>query len=165
MADRIALTNDTVGGGVHSDEATYFFFPQANTTSVGVTSAVTNQFMFAAKANGRVVDAFCGVAQQAVSASGFVSGTTELTQVRINSASNCLATVANVNMTGTSAAVVTTASNAGGGTSAVVTANSAAFSAGDIINIDWKINSTGSAAAGRAMAGSYYAVTVRYAAV
>lgn len=165
MADRIELSNDTVGGGVHSDEASYFFFPQVNITSVATTSVVVLQPAFVAKANGRITDAWCAVAQQAVSASGFVSGTTILAAVRINSGANILATNPQVNMTGTSAAVATVATNQAGGTSAVVTAASANFSAGDIVTFDWTLNSTGSAAAGRAMAGSVFGLTVRYAAI
>ena len=170
LADRIQLTNDSTssGGGIHADEQMFFYNPQVNETSAA-TAATSAQLipLFIAKANGRVVDAFVAVAQTAVSASGFVSGTV-LGNVRVNSAT-CLTTQPSIPMAAASAASNRSRTNNSTNSlaatvSAVVNGASAAFSAGDQISIDYGVISAGSAAAGLAVTGVSVGVVVHYAA-
>lgn len=174
MADRLFLSNDTVGGGVGYAEQT-FCYPCGGTMTEGSVHGAANFSgavlpMFIAKGNGRILDCFIGVVQPALSASGFVSGTVTATP-RINSVAVC-STNPVIKMVGVSSGVVRTSTNnllsaqlSAGGASAVVNVNSANFSTGDQISFDYNTFSVGSAAAGAAGSGFYIGVTVRYAAV
>ena len=163
MANRLLLSNDSTvsGGGIQPDEEVLFFSWAGESSAHGTLSA-TLVPLGVAKANGVISDVFIGVVLPAVSASGFVSGTTEA-QVNINSAAVC-STVPLINMAGSAGQAVRKSTNAGGGTSAVVNVASATFSAGDQISIDYNSRSVGSAAAGAAGKGFFAAVVVRYAA-
>ena len=163
MANRLLLSNDSTvsGGGIQPDEEVLFFM-WANESSAHGTLSATLVPVGIAKANGVISDVYIGVVLPAVSASGFVSGTTEA-QVNINSAA-VLSTLAAINMAGSAGAAVRKATNSGGGVSAIITTASAVFSAGDQISLNYDSRSVGSAAAGAAGKGLYAAVTVRYAA-
>ena len=162
MPDRIFLSNDSTitGGGIEADEEV-FFFSFANESSAHTGSAI-NVPLANAKANGRIVDVWIATVAQAVSASGFVSGTVDAT-AKINSAT-VLSTNPAIAMVGSAGAVARKTTLTGGGTSAVVNVASANFSAGDAITIDWNARSVGSAAAGAAGTGLTVGVKVRYAA-
>lgn len=147
-------------------EEPYFYSPMVSETSAatGATSAQVVPLFIAAHP-GTIVDCIVGVAQTAVSASGFVSGTVNA-NVRVNSAS-VLSTQPAIAMAAASAANNRSITNNGTGslgtvTSAVVNAASAAFNKGDEISIDYGVISAGSAAAGQATKGLYVGVTVRY---
>ena len=170
LADRIVLSNDSTsaGGGIHPDEQMFFYNPQVSETSAA-TGATSAQIvpLFIAKAPGRVVDAFVAVAQTAVSASGFVSGTVNA-NVRINSAT-ILSTQPAIPMAAASAANNRSRTNnattsLAATVSAVVNAASATFQQGDQISIDYGVISAGSAAAGLGVTGVSVGVVVRYAA-
>lgn len=171
--DRIFLSNDSTSsgtGGVHVEENVFAYMPQVSETSA-LTNATSAQIVpvVMAKANGRVVDAYVGLAQNAVSASGFVSGYATA-NVRINSAT-CLSTQPAIYQATASAANNRARSNnvgnsnANSAVSAVVNVTSAVFSAGDMISIDYGYLSAGSAAAGLAATGIYVGFTLRYNAV
>jgi|SRR5579871_6416512 len=168
--DRILLSNDSgsSGGGIQNDEQMFFYTPMTSETSAA-TNATSAQLvpLFQAKAAGRVVDAFVGLAQTAVSASGFVSGTANA-NVRINSV-GILSTQPAITMAAASAANNRSRSNNSGTslgtvTSAIVNQNSNTFAQGDQISIDYGFLSAGSAAAGQAATGIYVGVLVRYSA-
>ena len=166
MADRIFLSNDsTVSAfsGTFPDEEV-FGFSLANESSALTGSATLVPLAGGiAKANGKITDFWIGVVAPAVSASGFISANISAT-VNINSAT-CLSTnPAILGPASSAGAAVRKATNAGGGTSAVVNTASAAFSAGDMISINYNLQSSGSAAAGAAGTGFYAAVKVRYSA-
>lgn len=168
--DRILLSNDSgsSGGGIQNDEQMFFYNPQVNETSA-LTNANSAQLipLFIAKAPGRIVDCFVAVAQTAVSASGFVSGTANA-NVRINSVA-ILSTQPSIGMASASAANNRSRSNNastsnGVVTSAVVNQNSNTFAQGDQISIDYGYLSAGSAAAGLGATGISVGVLVRYSA-
>ena len=148
-------------------EQTLNYNPQVSETSA-CTNATSAQIvpLLTAPHAGQIVDCYIALAQTAVSASGFVSGTANA-NVRINSAT-CLSTVPSIAMASASAANNRTRTNAGGNgvvTSAVVNAASAAFVKGDQISVDYGFLSAGSAAAGLASTGLTVTVVVRYTAV
>jgi hypothetical protein len=170
LADRIELTNDSnsSGGGIHADEQAWTYAIQVSETSAA-NAATSAQIvpLFIAKANGRIYDAFIGVAQTAVSASGFVSALYNA-NVRINSAT-CLSTQPSIGIAAASAANNRSRSNnsnssLGTTVSAVVNAASAYFSQGDMISFDYGVTSAGSAAAGQAFTGLYFGCNVHYSA-
>jgi hypothetical protein len=165
LNDRIFLSNDSVGGGIKTDAQEFFFSPFINETSAVATSSEQLIPFVIAKQNGHIKDLYVGVSQTAVSASGFVSGAVSA-NVRINSALVC-STGPSVVMASASAANNRTATNspnnvAGVKTSAVINYQSAQFSAGDMISLDWAAYSAGSAAAGLAMTGPYFGVLLHY---
>lgn len=150
-------------------EQTYFYNPQVSETSA-LTNANSAQVvpLFVANHPGQVVDCWVAVAQTAVSASGFVSGTANA-NVRINSV-GILSTQPSIGMASASAANNRSRSNNstnsnGVVTSAVVNAASNTFSKGDQVSIDYGFLSAGSAAAGLAATGIQVGVAVRYNAV
>lgn len=163
MPDNIFLSNDTVGYNANEETFVYNF---ASETSV-LNGSATLIPVGIAKANGRVSKVVLGVVRPVLSATGFVSGTTDL-DVLINSAT-CMSTLPAIGMAAASANAVRTATNKPGVNSAavvsgVVNAASANFSAGDQIAINYNARSVGSAAVGATGVGLYAAVTVRYAA-
>jgi hypothetical protein len=157
---RQILSNDSTisGGGVEFDDE-IFTFNFANETSA-LTGSATLVPIVNAKAPGVIADVWIGTVAQAVSASGFVSGTVDA-QVNINSAA-VLSTLPAINMVGSAGQVVRKTTLTGGGVSAVVNLASASFSAGDAISLNWNARSVGSAAAGAAGAGLYVSVRLRY---
>lgn len=166
--DRIFLSNDSTssGGGIHPHTEQFDYSPMVSETSAA-TAATSAQIvpLFVAKEAGRVTNAWIGVAQTAVSASGFVSGTVNM-NVRINSAV-ILSTQAAIPMAAASAANNRSRTNnsttsLAATVSAVVNAASASFVAGDMISIDYGVTSAGSAAAGLPVTGLNLAVNVRY---
>lgn len=166
--DRIVLTNDSTssGGGIHADEQMFFYDPMVNETSAA-TAATSAQLvpLFIAKAPGRITDCFVAVAQTAVSASGFVSGTVNA-NVRVNSAV-ALSTQPSIPMAAASAASNRSRTNNSTTSlattvSAVVNVASASFLQGDQISIDYGVTSAGSAAAGLGVTGVSVGVIVRY---
>lgn len=168
LQDRIYLSNDSnsSGGGIHQDEQTFYPSIQLSETSA-ITGATSAQIvpLFIAKANGRITDLQLGLAQTAVSASGFVSGTANA-NIRINSQTIC-STQPAIGMASASAAnnrsrTNNATSSNGVITSAVINVASANFSAGDQISYDYGFLSAGSAAAGLGATGLYLGVTVRY---
>jgi hypothetical protein len=160
MPARLFLSNDSTvsGGGIEYDEELVFFGTASETSAHGASALQVGSVI--AKGNGTIVDLVVGVSLPAVSASGFVSGTT-LADVRINSAVVC-STQPSIPMAGSAGAAARKCTLAGGGVSAVINANSAAFSAGDMISIDWNAVSVGSAAAGAAGKGVSGYVKLRY---
>ncbi len=175
MADRKVLSNDTYtapqGQGVAYQEEIISF--AINETSVhGAATGVTLLGVAGPMTKpGRIVDFVIGVANIAVSASGFVSANVSA-DVRINSAPVCSTQPAIPGPVGSAGAATRIATNqtftsAAGKpspTSAVINQNSANFSAGDMISIDYALGSAGSAAAGTSGKGFYANVVVRYAA-
>lgn len=175
MADRKIISNDTYaapqGQGIAYQEEIVTF--ALNEASAHGTGAVTLQGIFGpVNKNGRIVDFIIGVANIAVSASGFVSANVSA-DLLINSAT-CLSTQPLIpGPVGSAGAAVRRATNltftsAAGNpspTSAVVNTASANFSAGDMIAINYTCQSAGSAAAGTSGKGFYAAAVVRYAAV
>jgi uncharacterized 2Fe-2S/4Fe-4S cluster protein (DUF4445 family) len=159
MADRLLLSNDTVtapqGQGTVWDEDTLFVPLLINEASVHGTAAQTLAVAAGPMPhNGRVVDFAIGVARVAVSASGFVSANVSA-NLRINSVS-CLTTLpAIIGPVGSAGQAVVMQTNlcSANGVSAVVNKNSANFSAGDRLAIDWTAQSAGSAAAGQTGTG------------
>lgn len=166
MADRIFLSNDA-DEGYRADEDVFVWNTPLE-TSVHGFSAVNVPLVGPMKANGRIVAVIAGVAAPALSASGFVSGSVDA-DVRINSGAGVCATKPLIAMAATSATTIRKATNDSptptGVTVGVVDANSAVFSAGDMLEVDYNARSVGSAAAGAAGNGMYVAVVVRYAAV
>lgn len=166
MADRILISNDSDYGWTPDDDV--FVWTTPLETSVHGFSAVNVPLVGPMKANGRIVAIAVGVAQPALSASGFVSGSVDA-DVRINSGAGVCVTKPLIAMAATSATCVRKATNDDptptGVTVGVVDANSAVFSAGDMLTIDYNARSVGSAAAGAAGNAMYVAVVVRYAAV
>ncbi len=162
MALRAFLSNDSTvsGGGIEYDEEILFFNTANESSAHGASASLVPVGI--AKANGTIADVFVGVVLPAVSASGFVSGTTQA-DVRINSATVC-STLPSIPMAGSAGAATRKSTNAGGGVSAVVNVASATFSAGDQLSVDWNAVSVGSAAAGAAGKGVYVGVKLRYAA-
>ena len=146
-------------------EETVVYNPQVNLTSActNATSA-TLVPLFVAAHPGVVTDCFLTLAQTAVSASGFVSGTANA-NVRINSAV-ALSTQPSITMAAASAASNASRTNSlssiGTTVSAVVNTASAAFNRGDAIAIDYGFLSSGSAAAGLAATGLQVGISVRY---
>lgn len=163
MADRLTLSNDS-RVGYHYDEKEYFF-SFANESSAHTTSTVTLNPVFIAPASGRITDFYIGIAQPALSASGFVSGNVSA-GLRINSVSILSTAPAITGPVATSALCVRQKTY--GGTSAanlvsgVVNAASAAFAPGDMISVDYATVSGGSAAAGAPGKGLYVGIKVRY---
>lgn len=152
-------------------EETLFYNPMVSETSAA-TAATSAQIvpLIVAAHPGTVVDCYVALAQTAVSASGFVSGTANA-NVRINSAT-CLSTQPSISMASASASNNRARSNNSGTgspnvvyTSAVVNTASATFAKGDQISIDYGVISAGSAAAGMAAAGISVGVVLRYNAV
>lgn len=150
-------------------EETLWFNPQLSETSAATaaTSAIIVPLLVAAHP-GVIQDVVVAVAQTAVSASGFVSGTV-LANARINSATVC-STQPSIPMAAASAASNRSRTNNGATSlattvSAVVNAASAAFLKGDQISIDYGVTSAGSAAAGLGVTGVQVGVVVRYNAV
>lgn len=167
MADRLQLTNDTAQGGVYFDEDT-FDFAIANATETSAHGASASNVPIAGpmKANGRIIGFTIGVVANALSASGFVSGSVSA-QVNVNSA-NAVSTNPAITVGATSAAIGRKFSDKVGDANcqaAVLNPLSANFSTGDQISISYQLQSGGSAAAGAAGTGFYARVTVRYAAV
>ena len=173
MADRLYLSNDANTSaqiaGYNYHEATHTF-AFANESSA-LTGSATLVPLFIAPENGRIVDFYIGVVTPAVSASGFVSGNVSA-DVRINSAPVCSTQPQIVGPLGSAGAAgrqttnttFTSAAGKHSPVSAVVNVNSANFSAGDMISLDYNLVSGGSAAAGAAGKGFYAGVKVRYAA-
>ena len=173
MADRLYLSNDNNTSaqiaGYNYHEATHVF-ALANESSA-LTGSATLVPVFLAPDNGRIIDFYIGVVSPAVSASGFVSGNVSA-DVRINSAPVCSTQPQIVGPLGSAGAAgrqttnttFTSAAGKPSPVSAVINVNSAVFSAGDAISIDYNLVSGGSAAAGTAGKGFYAAVKVRYAA-
>lgn len=168
--DRFYLSNDSTssGGGIHADSEEFFYNPQVSETSAA-TAATSAQIvpLFIAKGPGRVKDVFVAVAQTAVSASGFVSGTVNA-NVRINSVTVC-STQPAIPMAAASAASNRSRTNNSTTSlattvSAVINQNSATFVQGDQISIDYGVTSAGSAAAGLPVTGVSVGVVVRYTA-
>ena len=161
MADRLLLSNDTDKGYYFQEEV--FSWTTPLETSAHGFSAVNVPLVGPMPHNGRIVDIILGVAQPALSASGFVSGTVDA-NVRINSGATICTTAPAIAMAATSATCVRKATNevTTGVTKAVLGAGSAVFSAGDMIEVDYNARSVGSAAAGAAGNGAYIAVVVRY---
>lgn len=166
--DRILLSNDSTssGGGIHQDEQEFVYNPAVSETSAatGATSAILVP-LFIAKAPGRVTDIFVAVAQTAVSASGFVSGTVNA-DVRINSAS-ITSTKPSIPVAAASAAQNRSRTNNSTNSlavtvSAVINGNSSHFAQGDQISIDYGVLSGGSAAAGVGSTVPSIGVLVRY---
>lgn len=150
-------------------EEPYFYNPQVSETSAATaaTSAIIVP-LFIAPHPGVIVDVFVGVAQTAVSASGFVSGTV-LANARINSAVVC-STQPSIPMAAASAASNRSRTNnsttsLAATVSAVVNAASATFNKGDQISIDYGVTSAGSAAAGLGTTGVSVGVIARFTAV
>lgn len=171
MADRIFLSNDNltsaqVPGYQYHEEHRHW--QQASETSA-LTGSATLVPVFIAPANGRIVDFYIGVVTPAVSASGFVSANVSA-DLRINSAAVCSTQPLIKGPLGSAGAAgrqttITTFTSAAGKpspVSAVVNVASAAFSAGDMISIDYNLQSAGSAAAGAAGTGFYAGIKVRY---
>ena len=172
MADRLYLSNDAntsaqiAGYNYHETTHVWAF---ANESSALAQSA-TLVPVFIAPENGRIIDFYIGVVAPAVSAANF-TGAVVSADVRINSVAVCstqplingpvgstsFATRKTTNTTFTSAAGNPSP------VSAVLNVNSATFSAGDMISIDYNATSAGGAAAGTAGKGFYAAVKVRYA--
>lgn len=166
MADRIISTNDA-WISYDYDEELFGPFGLANATSANTGSA-QHVIAFVAKRNGRIKDFFIR-AVPAVSASGFVSANLTA-NVRINSVS-ALSTVPVIDgPVGSAGAGTAKATNVGGTSaagnpgpvSAVVNSASANFSAGDIVTIEYSLQSGGSAAAGTAGSGFAGMILVRY---
>jgi hypothetical protein len=161
MADRLLLSNDADVGYAYAEDI--FSWATPLETSAHGFSAVNVPLVGPMPRNGRVVDVILGVAQPALSASGFVSGTV-IGNVRINSGANICTTAPSIAMAATSATCIRKATNdvTTGVTPAVLGLASAVFSAGDMIEVDYNAVSVGSAAAGAAGNGAYIAVVVRY---
>lgn len=165
MADRLISTNDSTKSYDFDEEV--FTFGQANGTSA-LTGSADHVVAFVAKRPGRVVDVFFR-AVPALSASGFVSGSLSA-NVRINSVSALSTLPAILGPVGSAGVAVAKATNLGGTSaagnpgpiSAVVNSASANFSAGDLVTVDWNLNSAGSAAAGAAGTGFVGTLVVRY---
>ena len=189
-ADELFLTNDSQGSIFV--EQTYYFGSLLEVSAHGTAGvSVSGQDVFmngrplttynsALPPFGRIVDFGIGVVQPALSASGFVSGTTDA-GVYINGAA-VLSTRPSIPMLNVSAGAsvsagattyVTTNTGtsktnsitvSGAPVSAIINTASAGFSVGDVISIDYNARSVGSAAAGIAGRGVYGFVTVRYGA-
>ena len=174
MADRLFLTDDTVGYSYDDPNNAVFFQLRAADTSAHGFSAGNVECLGPMPANGRVVDFQIHVNAPAVSGSGFVSGTVDAL-LRLNSA-NIMTTNPSISMAGSASAVwpngtatnrAQSASAAGivFVTSGVINGASAAFSAGDYLSIDWNARSVGSGAPTSAGTGLRAYVVVRYTAV
>ncbi len=173
MADRLFLSNDGLtsaqipGYDFHEEIR---FFSLANESSA-LASSATLVPVFLADKPGRIVDFWIGVVTPAVSASGFVSGNVSAT-VNINSAAALSTPPAIIGPVGSAGAAgrqttnttFTSAAGKPSPVSAVVNPLSANFSAGDMISINYNLQSAGSAAATAAGTGFYAAVKLRYAA-
>lgn len=166
MADRLIATNDA-WKSYDYDEEVFGPFGVANATSANTGSA-QHVIGFVAKRPGRITDFFIR-AVPAVSASGFVSANLNA-NVRVNSVS-ALSTLPVIDgPVGSAGAGTAKATNVGGTSaagnpgpvSAVVNSASANFSAGDLITVDYSLQSGGSAAAGTAGSGFAAFVVVRY---
>lgn len=159
------LTNDSPG---YAFQDKYAFFGFASESSAhGASTTMTEVFMVPAGLSGTIQDVGLGVVLPAVSASGFVSGTTDVT-VRINSVAVC-STNPSIALAGSAGQAARTTTFGVGttaiATSAVVNAASNAFSPGDFIAVDMNARSVGSAAAGAAGKGLYGYVKYRYKAI
>lgn len=168
MASRLLLSNDsTLGVGYHFDDRYVSFNPLANETSVhGNSAAVVQVFTVPAGASGTIVDFQIGVVTAAISASGWVSGTVDVTP-RINSFA-VMSTVPAILMAGSTGQAgrvftgVSSVLNQALCTSGIVNAASNAFSADDQISYDYNARSVGSAAAGTSGKGLYAVLVARY---
>lgn len=165
--DQLVLTNDSKGYAFNERIA---FFGFANESSAHGAAAITLAEVFTVPAiSGEITEVGIGVVLPAVSASGFVSGTTTAT-VRINSVA-IMSTAPAIAMAGSAgqayrvATAFTSGIASGLVTSGVVNAASAAFNAGDQISVDMTANSAGSAAAGAAGKGLYGYIKYRFKAV
>lgn len=164
MADRFIATNDALKSYDFDEEV--FQFGLANATSANTGSA-QHVIAFVAKRPGRIADFFVR-AVPAVSASGF-TGANISANVRVNSVS-ALSTLPAIGMAGSNSAGTVKATNLGGTSaagnpgpvSAVINSASANFSAGDIVTIDYTLESTGAGAAGTAGTGFAGTIVVRY---
>lgn len=165
MADRLISTNDAWKSYDYDEEV--FTFGLANATSANTGSA-QHVISFVAKRPGRISDFYIR-AVPAVSASGFVSANLTA-NVRINSVS-ALSTLPVIDgPVGSAGAGTAKATNVGGTSaagnpgpvSAVINSASANFSAGDIVTIDYSLQSGGSAAAGTSGSGFAGVIVVRY---
>lgn len=157
------LSNDANGFTYYDD---YLWDqPLLNETSAHGASAAMRQLAGPLPRNGNIIDVGIAVAKAATSASGFVSGTVDLT-LRLNSAAVC-STVPSILMAGSAGQAIYTATNnsAGNAVSAVVNTASSRFSAGAVLAYDYNARSVGSAAAGAAGTGFYMYAKVRYDAV
>lgn len=186
-ADELFLSNDSQGSIFV--EQTYYFGTATESSALAASVSGADVFMVgrpnttynsALPPFGRIVDFGIGVVVPALSASGFVSGTTDA-GVYINGVA-VLSTRPSIPMTAASGAASVSAGatqyvttntgtskingiTASGATvSAIINTASAAFSVGDVIAIDYNARSVGSAAAGIAGRGVYGFVTVRYGA-
>jgi len=165
MADRLISTNDAWKSYDYDEEV--FTFGLANATSANTGSA-QHVISFVAKRHGRISDFYIR-AVPAVSASGFVSANLTA-NVRINSVS-ALSTLPVIDgPVGSAGAATAKATNVGGTSaagnpgpvSAVINSASANFSAGDLVSIEYNLQSGGSAAAGTAGTGFAGTIVVRY---
>jgi hypothetical protein len=160
--DSIALTNDAVGNSFR--EEIWWVAPVLNDTSAHGNSAGNMAIGPAVNFSGRVVDFGIFVTKQAVSASGFMSGTIDAL-VRLNSASitSTNPTIPMVSGSATQQAAVATYVSGGfnGGTSCVINNNSAVFSPGNYISFDYNARSVGSGAAAAAGTGLRVYVKIR----
>jgi hypothetical protein len=163
--DQTFLTNDAAGNAFFERHA---FFGFANESSAHGAAGITVAEVFTVPGglSGEIVDFQIGVVLPAVSASGFVSGTTTA-QLRINSVA-ALSTQPAIALAGSAGQAYRVATQFTSGiasslvTSGVVNAASAAINAGDQISVDMTANSAGSAAAGAAGKGLYGVITYRY---
>lgn len=159
--DQLFLSNDAAGY-TYDTRLIFAGFAQDNSAH-GASTTMTEVFMVPFGKSGEILDVMLGVELPAVSASGFVSGTTDVT-VRINSVAVC-STNPSINMAGSAgqaSATNTFGKNTAIATSAVVNAASNAFVAGDYITVDMNARSVGSAAAGAAGKGLYAQIRYRY---
>lgn len=167
MADRILASNDAWISYTQDEETFVFGLPNATSANTGSAQHV---IAFVAKKPGRISDFYIR-AVPAVSASGFVSANLTA-NVRINSVS-ALSTLPVIDgPVGSAGAATAKATNVGGTSaagnpapvSAVINSASANFSAGDLVSIEYSLQSGGSAAAGTAGSGFAGVIVVRYAA-
>jgi len=164
MAERIFLSNDAGSqGGIFWDEEV-FTFSYAGTTSAHGASASNVALAGPMKSNGIITDFVIGVTNPALSASGFVSGSISA-NVKINGVSACT-TMPSILRASDSANVTFKATNvpATGVTPAVLSPTLSRFSTGNMLSIDTRTETAGSAAAGAAGTGLFVSVKVRYTA-
>ncbi len=163
MPSGLWLSNDTNGFTYYDRHLEDL--PLLNDTSAHGASAAMRTLFGPMPRNGNIVDVGIAVARPATSASGFASGTIDLT-LRINSAAVCSTNPA-INMAGSAGQAVYTATNAGQATavSAVVNTASSRFSTGNMLSYDWNARSVGSAAAGATGTGMAMWAIVRFDAV
>ncbi len=166
MASRLLLSNDGIVGYAFDNR-----YPSlnilANETSVhGNSAAVVQWQQVPPGVTGTIVDFQIGVVTAGVSASGWVSGTVDVTP-RINSFAvmSTVPAIALAGSAGQAGRVFTGTSstlNQALCTSGVVNAASNAFSGGDQISYDYNARSVGSAAATTSGKGLYAVGVFRY---